>query len=355
MGAPSCMASSAKVLTFGGFKPCIASFRVPGVALRDVPTCFITCRKSFCVACVAGAVFLRQFQRMIFIFRCSTLDVSMFMLRGTRRTLGVSCCVFLRIALSGLRQVVTTCKRVAGVGHRESVILRGRGNIWCRSIVCGISFCMAGAVFRTLYTLHSSVCTDTPHSTLYTPHFTLYTLHSTLYTSHFTLNTLHPTLYTPHFTLYTPQLTIYTLHSTLYTPHSRVYTLHSKLYTLHSTLHILHSTLYTLHSTLHNPHFTLYTQHSPLNIPLSSRSTLCTSLPSTFHSVYSALVRQHGNRAQNCSNNLFHNSVLRDCVQVRGLHLVFMEMLAHLEEIIFLDFLWIPWRGWTRRTERALC
>ena len=132
------MASSAKVLTFGGFKPCIASFRVPGVALRDIPTCFITCRKSFCVACVAGAVFLRQFQRMIFIFRCSTLDVSMFMLRGTRRTLGVSCCVFLRIALSGLRQVVTTCKRVAGVGHRESVILRGRGNIWCRSIVCGI-------------------------------------------------------------------------------------------------------------------------------------------------------------------------------------------------------------------------
>ena len=219
-----------------------------------------------------------------------------------------------------------------------------------------ISFCMAGAVFRTLYTLHSALCTDTPHSTkLYTPHFTLYTLHSTLYTLHFTLNTLHPALYTPHFTLYTPQLTIYTLHSTLYTPHSRVYTLHSKLYTLHSTLHILHSTLYTLHSTLHNPHFTLYTQHSPLNIPLSSRSTLCTSLPSTFHSVYSALVRQHGNRAQNCSNNLFHNSVLRDCVQVRGLHLVFMEMLAHLEEIIFLDFLWIPWRGWTRRTERALC
>ena len=289
MGAPSCMASSAKVLTFGGFKPCIASFRVPGVALRDIPTCFITCRKSFCVACVAGAVFLRQFQRMIFIFRCSTLDVSMFMLRGTRRTLGVSCCVFLRIALSGLRQVVTTCKRVAGVGHRESVILRGRGNIWCRSIVCGISFCMAGAVFRTLYTLHSALCTDTPHSTLYTPHFTLYTLHSTLYTSHFTLNTLHPTLYTPHFTLYTLQSTLYILHFTLHTPEFTLYILNFTPYTPHFTF-------YTPHFTLYTPHSTIPTSHSTHNIPHSTfhflpRSTLCTSLPSTFHSVYSALVR----------------------------------------------------------------
>ena len=51
---------------------------------------------------------------------------------------------------------------------------------------------------------------DTPHSTLYTPHFTLHTLHSTLYTLHFALPTLHPTLYT---TLYT--LTLYTSHPTL--------------------------------------------------------------------------------------------------------------------------------------------
>ena len=64
---------------------------------------------------------------------------------------------------------------------------------------------------------------------------------------------LNFTPYTPHFTFYTP-------HFTLYTPHSTIPTSHS-------------------------------TQHSPLNIPLSSRSTLCTSLPSTFHSVYSALVR----------------------------------------------------------------
>ena len=36
--------------------------------------------------------------------------VSIVILRGTRNTLDVSCCVFLRIVLSGLQQLVTTCK-----------------------------------------------------------------------------------------------------------------------------------------------------------------------------------------------------------------------------------------------------
>ena len=35
---------------FGGFTSGVASFRVAGVALRDIQTCFVTCRKSFCVA-----------------------------------------------------------------------------------------------------------------------------------------------------------------------------------------------------------------------------------------------------------------------------------------------------------------
>ena len=39
------MASSAKVVTPGGFKCRVASFRVAGVALCDIPTCFITCPK----------------------------------------------------------------------------------------------------------------------------------------------------------------------------------------------------------------------------------------------------------------------------------------------------------------------
>ena len=69
------MGSSAEVVIFGGFRRLVPSFRVAGVALRDIQTCFVTCRKSFCVAC---AILLRRFQKMCCIFRgrCSTLDVS---------------------------------------------------------------------------------------------------------------------------------------------------------------------------------------------------------------------------------------------------------------------------------------
>ena len=34
----------------GCFQRRVASFRVAGMALRDIQTCFVTCRKSFCVA-----------------------------------------------------------------------------------------------------------------------------------------------------------------------------------------------------------------------------------------------------------------------------------------------------------------
>ena len=75
------------------------------VALRDIQTSFVTCRKSFCVA---GAILLRRFRKMRCSFRgrSSTSDVSIVILRG-RSTWDVSCCVFLRIALSGLCQVAT--------------------------------------------------------------------------------------------------------------------------------------------------------------------------------------------------------------------------------------------------------
>jgi len=49
------MGSSAEVVIFGGFRRVVASFRVAGVALRDIQTCSATCRKSFCVA---GAILL---------------------------------------------------------------------------------------------------------------------------------------------------------------------------------------------------------------------------------------------------------------------------------------------------------
>ena len=41
------VASSAKVITFGGFKRLVASFRLAGLALRDIQTCFVTCRSRF--------------------------------------------------------------------------------------------------------------------------------------------------------------------------------------------------------------------------------------------------------------------------------------------------------------------
>ena len=38
------IATAAKVVTFGGFKRRVTTFRVAGVALRDILTCFITCQ-----------------------------------------------------------------------------------------------------------------------------------------------------------------------------------------------------------------------------------------------------------------------------------------------------------------------
>ena len=87
------MVNSAEGVVFGGFICGVASFCVAGVALRDIQTCFVTCRKSFCVA---GAILLRRLQKMRCSFRGrrSTLDVSIVILRGRCSTLDVSCCVF---------------------------------------------------------------------------------------------------------------------------------------------------------------------------------------------------------------------------------------------------------------------
>ena len=87
------MGSSAEVVIFGGFRRVVASFRVAGVALRDIQTCSGTCRKLFCVA---GAILLQRFPKMCCSFRgrCSTLDVSIVIFRGRRSILDVSCCVF---------------------------------------------------------------------------------------------------------------------------------------------------------------------------------------------------------------------------------------------------------------------
>ena len=80
-------------IIFGGFRRLVASFRVAGVALRDIQQHSVTCRKSFCVA---GAILLRRFAKMRGRFRGrrSTFDVSIVIFRGRRSTLDVSCCVF---------------------------------------------------------------------------------------------------------------------------------------------------------------------------------------------------------------------------------------------------------------------
>jgi hypothetical protein len=87
------MVSSAEVVVFVGFKHLVASFREAGVALRDIQTWFVTCRKSFFVA---GAILLRPFRKMSGSFRGrrNTLDVSIVILRGRFSTLGMSRCVF---------------------------------------------------------------------------------------------------------------------------------------------------------------------------------------------------------------------------------------------------------------------
>ena len=87
------MASFATVVTFGGFRRRVASFRVASVALCDIPTCFITCQKSFCVA---SAILLRRCQKMRrnFCGGRSTLATSIVILRGRRSTSDVLCCVF---------------------------------------------------------------------------------------------------------------------------------------------------------------------------------------------------------------------------------------------------------------------
>ena len=120
------MVSFSKGVTFGAFQRRVASFPVAGVALCDIPTCFMTCQKS---VFVAGAILLPRFQKMCCIFRGkrNTLETSDVILRGRRNTLDVSCYVFF------------ANRNVRAARHG-----------------------------------------DTHHSTLYTLHSTLYILHSTI-------------------------------------------------------------------------------------------------------------------------------------------------------------------------------
>ena len=277
-------------------KQVVMSFCVAGVALCNITTCLITCRKCHNwrksrTKCSFSCDHVSRLE----MSRVSGFPVASPCLWGKLPNLSFS-----KVS----KQVVMSfC--VAGVALCD---------IPTCFIPCRKFFYVAGATMHTtLYTLHFTL--HTLHSTLYTPHSTLYTPHSTtLYTlSHSTLLTPHFTLHTPHSTLnnstlYTLHFTLYTLHSTLYSLHPTLYTLHSTLHTLNFTLHTLHSTLYTLHFALHTLQFTPYTLHSTLYTPHSSlytpHSTLYTfhstlSTPhSTLYTFHSTL--QTGNRGNRC-------------------------------------------------------
>ena len=184
-------------------KQVVMSFCVAVAALRDIQTCFVSRRKSFCDFCGAVTILLRRFRTMScsFVGKRSTLETSIVIVRG----------------------------RVSTSDH-----------------------CVLYTPRSALYTPHSTL--HTSPFTHYTPLVTFHTLHSTLHTLDSTLHTLHYRLcQTPHSTLYTPHSTLYTLHSTLYTVHFTLLTPHFTLYTPHSTLHTSHFTLHTLHCTLHTP------------------------------------------------------------------------------------------------------
>ena len=90
------MRSVTKVVTFGGLKRRVTSFRMAGVALRDIPTCFITCQKSFCVT---GSILVHRFQKMTCIFVAGAALFS-FWVAGAS-TLDVWCCVFCKSHCQG--------------------------------------------------------------------------------------------------------------------------------------------------------------------------------------------------------------------------------------------------------------
>ena len=198
--------------------------------------------------------------------------------RGRRSTLDLWCCVFLRIALSGLRQVSSS-------GDNVQIV-------WQAWDIARVSFFVASAVGHSI--VDNSHTTRYPHSSLFTLHSTLHTLDFTLHTLHLALHRLHFTLHTLHSSLYTTHFTLYTSHSTLGTPQATLCTPHSSLLTLHYTLY---STLYTQHCTLYTWHFTLYTWHSTLyTLDFTLHATLCTphSSPFTLHyTLYSTIHTLH--------------------------------------------------------------
>ena len=102
---------------FGSFKRLVASFRVAGVACRDIRMCLVTCRKSFCVADTILSTFSEDGGSCR--GKRNTLDVPIVILRGKRSTLDVSCCVFFANRIGRAASSGDDADSVAGVAVCE--------------------------------------------------------------------------------------------------------------------------------------------------------------------------------------------------------------------------------------------
>ena len=131
-------------------KEVVMSFCVAGVALCDIPTCLIMCRK------------------------CQNWR------KSRNACFSASTCLVSSLWFS--------CGIAVSMGQAPHSTLY--------------------TLHSTLQTLHSTLLT--PHSTLHTPDATLHTLHFSLHTLHFTLHTPCFTLHTPHSTLSTPHCRLVT-------------------------------------------------------------------------------------------------------------------------------------------------
>ena len=147
------------------------------------------------------------------------------------KKVGLRCCAFFcESQCQGCVKWWQLANCVAGVGHRESVILRGRRSIWDNFVISiaafstgtaargvmlpssFVPFCVAGAMLVYAATCH--LRRDPPHSTFHTFHYYIehFTCLSTFCTPHFALRSLQCTVDIPH-----PQSTLYNLHFTLRT------------------------------------------------------------------------------------------------------------------------------------------
>ena len=346
------MVSSAEGVILGGFKHRVASFRVAGVALRDIQTCFVTCRKSFCAA---GAILARRFRKMSCSFRGrrSTLDVSIVILRGRHSTLDVSCCAassgdkvqgpwqtwhfVMKIDGSVARnidfevanfQVQRKTPRKTSILKLQSVKIGGSlarnarfdaptclvSSLW---FSCGLAVSMGEAAKPLLFQGFQAGCHVVLHGRRGTliPTCLITCRKSFCVAGAILLCRFHKMSCsfrsrrsnlasfviilrsrrsTPDSTLHTAPLTLHTFHSTFDTLHSTLFPLHSTLYTLHFKHSKLPNlTVYTPHSTLDTPHSSLNTLHSTLYTPHFTPHFALRTLHSTLYTLHFTLYALH--------------------------------------------------------------